>query len=149
MEVQPGDSLWAISGREYGNPQDWTRVWDADQGQTEDNGQTFTDPSLIDPGWELPVPALEPHRHGSRQHQQRLQPTQAVAPASGAAPHDIGSALPVSRPLPRAGCAVGSGRRRTGVSPYLRGGSAECHHASDRRQGGGERRRGGLGSDPG
>ena len=98
VEVQPGDSLWAISGREYGNPQDWTRVWDADQGQTEDNGQTFTDPSLIDPGWDLPVPALDATATVPAAPAEPSIPTEAVPPASGAAPHDIGSALPSLAP---------------------------------------------------
>jgi nucleoid-associated protein YgaU/DNA-binding SARP family transcriptional activator len=98
VQVQPGDSLWAISGREYGNPQDWTRIWDADQGQTEDNGQTFTDPSLIDPGWDLPVPALQPTATAPAAPTAPPTVTQAVAPASGAAPHDIGSALPSLAP---------------------------------------------------
>jgi nucleoid-associated protein YgaU len=90
VEVQSGDSLWAISGREYGNPQDWTRIWDADQGQTEDNGQTFTDPSLIDPGWNLPVPALDPTAAAPTAPAAPSAPTQAVPPASGVAPHDLG-----------------------------------------------------------
>ncbi|MGD0835000.1 MAG: hypothetical protein ABSA40_11395, partial [Candidatus Dormibacteria bacterium] len=90
VEVQSGDSLWAISGREYGNPQDWTRIWDADQGQTEDNGQTFTDPSLIDPGWNLPVPALDPTAAAPTAPAAPSVPTQAVPPASGVAPHDLG-----------------------------------------------------------
>jgi nucleoid-associated protein YgaU/DNA-binding SARP family transcriptional activator len=91
VEVQPGDSLWAISGREYGEPQDWTRIWDADQGQTEDNGQTFTDPSLIDPGWDLAVPALDTQSTPASAPTTATPPTptQTVAPASGAAPHDI------------------------------------------------------------
>ena len=90
VEVQSGDSLWAISGREYGNPQDWTRIWDADQGQIEDNGQAFTDPSLIDPGWELPVPALDPTVTAPTAPAAPSVPTQAVPPASGVAPHDLG-----------------------------------------------------------
>jgi DNA-binding SARP family transcriptional activator/LysM repeat protein len=100
-EVQPGDSLWAISGREYGNPQEWTRIWNADQGQSEDNGQTFTDPSLIDPGWDLPVPALDAPSTASSAPATAIPatPAQAVAPASGAAPHDIGPALPSLAPL--------------------------------------------------
>jgi len=98
VEVQPGDSLWAISGREYGNPQEWTRVWDADQGQTEDNGQVFTDPSLIDPGWELPVPALDPTVTAPTAPAAPSVPTQAVAPASGVAPHDVRPALPSLAP---------------------------------------------------
>src|ERR1017187_1360102 len=60
VQVQPGDSLWTISGREYGNPQEWTAIWGANQGQTEDNGETFTDPSVIDPGWDLEVPNPSP-----------------------------------------------------------------------------------------
>ena len=88
--MQSGDSLWAISGREYGNPQDWTRIWDADQGQTEENGQVFTDPSLIDPGWNLPVPALDPTATAPTAPAAPSVPTQAVPPASGVAPHDLG-----------------------------------------------------------
>ncbi|MGO8686257.1 MAG: LysM peptidoglycan-binding domain-containing protein, partial [Candidatus Dormibacteria bacterium] len=60
VQVQPGDSLWTISGREYGNPQEWTAIWGANQGQTQDNGETFTDPSVIDPGWDLEVPNPSP-----------------------------------------------------------------------------------------
>ncbi len=97
-EVQPGDSLWAISGREYGNPQDWTRIWNADQGQSEDNGLVFTDPSLIDPGWDLAVPALDPAATAPTAPAAPSVPTQAAAPASGAAPHDIGPALPSLAP---------------------------------------------------
>ena len=98
VEVQPGDSLWAISGREYGNPQEWTRIWEADQGQTEDNGQTFTDPSHIDPGWDLPVPALQPTAMAPAAPTVPLSPTQAAAPASGAAPHEIEPAVPSLAP---------------------------------------------------
>jgi nucleoid-associated protein YgaU/DNA-binding SARP family transcriptional activator len=98
VEVQPGDSLWAISGREYGNPQEWTRIWNADQGQSEDNGQVFTDPSLIDPGWDLAVPALDPAATAPTVPAAPSVPTQAAAPASGAAPHDIGPALPSLAP---------------------------------------------------
>lgn len=84
VDVQPGDSLWAISGREYGNPQDWTRIWEADHGQSEDNGQTFTDPSLIDPGWDVAVPALQPTATAPSAPAPAAPPTptQAVGPAS-------------------------------------------------------------------
>ena len=101
VEVQPGDSLWSISGREYGDPQDWTRIWDADHGQPEDNGETFTDPSLIDPGWELAVPALDALSTAPSEPATAPTPptpSQAVAPASGAAPHDIRPALPSLAP---------------------------------------------------
>jgi nucleoid-associated protein YgaU/DNA-binding SARP family transcriptional activator len=98
VEVQPGDSLWAISGREYGNPQDWTDIWGANREETEDNGQTFTDPSVIDPEWELAVPALGATSTASSATAEPPTPTQAVAPASGFDPHDIGSTLPSLAP---------------------------------------------------
>ena len=52
----PGDSLWTIAGSEYGDPNDWPEIWEANEGQTEDDGRVFTDPSLIHPGWEFLVP---------------------------------------------------------------------------------------------
>ena len=90
VQVQPGDSLWAIAGQEYGNPQEWPQIWGANQGQVEDNGQTFTDPSLIDPGWQLTVPALDPTVTAPTAPAAPSVPTQAVPPASGVAPHDLG-----------------------------------------------------------
>ncbi len=216
VQVQPGDSLWAIAGQEYGNPQEWPAIWGANQGQTEDNGQTFTDPSIIDPGWELdgpepaatrhgraaggdagvrlrgrvgcgavtaraqrgaggggpvgrlPVghlrpgvrepPGLDPHLgrgpgpdRGQRADLHRPQPDRPRLgpPGTGArsdrhGPDSTSSAVrthpgrpagvrrrparpraALSRPLPRAGCAVGRFRRRTGVSP--------CNHGSPDR----------------
>ena len=123
VEVQSGDSLWAISGREYGNPQDWTRIWDADQGQTEDNGQTFTDPSLIDPGLEPPGTGARSDRHGPDSTSSAVR-THPGRPA-GVRRRPARPRAALSRPLPRAGCAVGRFRRRTGVSP--------CHHGSPDR----------------
>jgi len=85
VQVQPGDSLWAIAGREYGNPEEWPAIWGANQGQTEDNGETFTDPSLIDPGWELEVPAPAPPAPAT-------PPTET--PAAGSADTSAATATP-------------------------------------------------------
>ena len=54
----PGDTLWGIAGEEYQNPTEWPRIWEADEGQTEDDGRVFTDPHWIYPGWELEVPGV-------------------------------------------------------------------------------------------
>ena len=58
VQVRPGDTLWGIAGREYRDPEDWPRIWEANRGQREDDGRIFTDPSLIQPGWELEVPGV-------------------------------------------------------------------------------------------
>jgi len=97
VQVQPGDSLWAIAGREYGNPEEWPAIWGANQGQTEDNGETFTDPSLIDPGWELEVPNPSPLA---------AAPPPVETPAAGSADTSAATAAPPARPRRR---ATGSG----------------------------------------
>jgi len=58
VTVVPGDTLWAIAGEEYQHPTEWARIWEANEGQTEDDGRVFTDPHWIYPGWELEVPGV-------------------------------------------------------------------------------------------
>ena len=58
VTVVPGDTLWGIAGEEYHNPTEWPSIWEANQGQTEDDGRVFTDPHWIYPGWELEVPGV-------------------------------------------------------------------------------------------
>lgn len=50
--VQPGDSLSAIARREYGNANEWRRIFEANRDQIEN-------PDLIHPGQELRIPAAE------------------------------------------------------------------------------------------
>jgi nucleoid-associated protein YgaU len=109
VEVQPGDSLWAISGQEYGNPQDWTRIWDADQGETEANGEVFTDPSLIDPGWTLPVPALDPTDAAPTPPAAPSAPSVILPPAFHLAPHGIEGVPSLAPSQAPAAPSVGSG----------------------------------------
>jgi DNA-binding SARP family transcriptional activator len=58
VTVVRGDTLWGIAGEEYHNPTEWPRIWEANQGQTEEDGRVFTDPHWIYPGWELEVPGV-------------------------------------------------------------------------------------------
>jgi DNA-binding SARP family transcriptional activator len=58
VRVAPGDTLWALAGRDLGNPAEWPRIWEANEGRQEPGGRRFTDPSRIYPGWELEVPGL-------------------------------------------------------------------------------------------
>ena len=49
--VQKGDSLSKIAKREYGNANDWKKIFEA-------NRDTIKDPDLIYPGQELKIPKL-------------------------------------------------------------------------------------------
>jgi nucleoid-associated protein YgaU len=47
--VKKGDSLSKIALREYGDAQQWHRIYDA-------NRDLINDPDLIQPGWNLKLP---------------------------------------------------------------------------------------------
>jgi nucleoid-associated protein YgaU len=47
--VQKGDSLSKIAKREYGDANEWRRIYDA-------NRELIKDPDLIHPGWTLTIP---------------------------------------------------------------------------------------------
>jgi nucleoid-associated protein YgaU len=47
--IKKGDSLSKIAKRQYGDPQQWRRIYDA-------NRDTVTDPDLIYPGQVLRIP---------------------------------------------------------------------------------------------
>ena len=48
--VQKGDTLSAIAKREYGDANEWKRIYEA-------NRDTVKDPDLIHPGQQLTIPA--------------------------------------------------------------------------------------------
>lgn len=50
--VKSGDTLSAIAEREYGDPDGWRRIFEANRDQLDD-------PDLIHPGQELRIPARE------------------------------------------------------------------------------------------
>jgi nucleoid-associated protein YgaU/DNA-binding SARP family transcriptional activator len=56
--VVPGDCLSTIAQREYGDAQQWPRLWEANRGR-QFGDRTFGDPNLVYAGWELDVPPLE------------------------------------------------------------------------------------------
>jgi nucleoid-associated protein YgaU len=47
--VKEGDSLSKIAKREYGDAQQWAKIYDA-------NRELIQDPDLIQPGWTLTIP---------------------------------------------------------------------------------------------
>jgi len=54
--VQPGDSLWAIAERFYGDGEQEARLFEANLGGTQADGRTLTRHAVIYPNWILRVP---------------------------------------------------------------------------------------------
>jgi LysM repeat protein len=55
--VQSGDTLFGIAASELGSGSLYPEIFKLNSGQTESDGQTFTDPNLIMPGWTLTLPS--------------------------------------------------------------------------------------------
>jgi DNA-binding SARP family transcriptional activator len=64
-QVRSGDTLWDIDARVYHDPRRWPEVFAANQGRVEPDGQRFTNPNLIYPGWQLTLPAAAPTDAGA------------------------------------------------------------------------------------
>jgi DNA-binding SARP family transcriptional activator len=61
VTVRPGDCLWLIAQRYLGNGDRYPEIVALNIGKQMADGQVFSNPSLIWPGWVLQVPALHPH----------------------------------------------------------------------------------------
>jgi DNA-binding SARP family transcriptional activator len=86
VTVQPGDCLWTIAQQHLGAGDLYHEIVALNQGHDMGNGQAFTNPSVIQPGWVLHVPAAPP----------AAQPGGGTpAPGPGAGPH---SGHPTSSP---------------------------------------------------
>jgi DNA-binding SARP family transcriptional activator len=55
--VEPGDTLWDLAVRYYGDGEAWHRIYGANRGQPQPDGRALSDPDLILPGWQLTIPA--------------------------------------------------------------------------------------------
>lgn len=63
VQVEAGDSLWKIAEEQYGDGAEWPKIWKANKGEQFEDGRTFTDPDLIQPGWDLDVPGATAAAH--------------------------------------------------------------------------------------
>ena len=57
VEVRAGDSLWEIAEDQYGDGADWSKIWQANKGESQADGRTLSEPDVIQPGWNLTVPS--------------------------------------------------------------------------------------------
>jgi nucleoid-associated protein YgaU/DNA-binding SARP family transcriptional activator len=56
VTVEAGDTLWGIAEDELGDGARYTELFDASADNVQPDGQTLTDPNLIQPGWNIDVP---------------------------------------------------------------------------------------------
>jgi hypothetical protein len=55
--VQARDTLWDIAEQHLSDPMRWGEIWNLNRDHQQVDGETFTNPDLICPGWELTLPA--------------------------------------------------------------------------------------------
>ncbi len=56
--VESGDTLWGIADEKLGEGERYLEIFDASRQTVQADGQRLTDPNLIQPGWELSIPAV-------------------------------------------------------------------------------------------
>ncbi|MEV0971871.1 BTAD domain-containing putative transcriptional regulator [Microtetraspora glauca] len=94
--VKQGDSLWTIARRRLGDPLQWMKIWKLNAGHPQADGQAFTNPDLIRPGWRLRLPLL---RRGSGDFPREKRAT----------PSPVESPQP--KPMPSSGALSAEGAR--------------------------------------
>lgn len=121
--VKPGESLSAIAGHDYGDANQWPKIFAANEG-AEQNGGRFTNPDLIFPGEKLKIPhlaappapanpgadghhgpATPPADPGRDQHDERAAVAGVAAALHVPERSDVPAALPVQPAIPQ-GSAV-------------------------------------------
>lgn len=55
--VEPRDSLWKLAEDHLGDGMRWRELWELNRDRAQVDGRVFTDPNLIQPGWELSMPS--------------------------------------------------------------------------------------------
>jgi DNA-binding SARP family transcriptional activator len=71
--VRPGDSLWGIAESRLQDPYRWPEIWHLNKNRVMPDGECFSRPGFIRPGWTLDLPRLgatdghKKKRRGARQ----------------------------------------------------------------------------------
>jgi DNA-binding SARP family transcriptional activator len=130
VSVRPGDCLWSIAARYLGAGDRYPEIASMNYGHDMGDGQTFTNPSLIQPGWHLVLPgAPDPagpaltstsatHHlgHPTRDaHYRRRHEAAARRPVpAGTVPSGAGQADAVPAAGTSAGASTGTGPSQAG-----------------------------------
>ena len=100
--VEPGDSLWEIAEEELHDGYRYREIFDLNAGRPQPDGEALTDPSHIEPGWQLDVPQAvlapqmtPPSPEAEPAPPPAIPPTAPPAPPPPAVP---GDAAPIEQP---------------------------------------------------
>ena len=85
--VRPGDCLWTIAQHYLGKGDRYMQIAELNLGHEMSNGQVFTDPALIQPGWRLLLPGLTHSAAGDGQVDSGHGTTHQGATQHGASHH--------------------------------------------------------------
>lgn len=97
--VAVGDTLWQIADEELGEGSKYNELLDASRSTTQPGGQHLSDPDLIQPGWEITVPA----QANAASDTDSTTPPSATKPNSDTTTsHKAAPAPPKSTPSPAA-----------------------------------------------
>lgn len=124
-------TLWSISARELGDPLRWKQIYQLNRGRLQPDGERFTNPNLIKPGWQLHLPTVHDSASPRQQHEPPRPSTHAhVAPAAPpprvppVAPHSADAPAETAttdhtpsgqRPAGDSAAQDGDGSPRTGI----------------------------------
>lgn len=50
-------TFWALAVKHYGHGDQWSRIWEINQGRRQADGTVMTTPGLLRPGWTVLIPA--------------------------------------------------------------------------------------------
>ena len=103
--VQRGDTLWNIAEHDLGSGTQWTKIYQANAGHEQPDGQALHDPGLIQPGWTLTIP-------GTATTNTTHDSTSVPRPVAAVTP-DIGTLMPVQAPAPQPAEAPATLTQRT------------------------------------
>jgi hypothetical protein len=117
--VERDQSLWSIAETCLGDGNQWTRIWELNQGRYfELVGGRLTDPDLIYPGWDLILPA-EATPPADAQPKPETSPDQGSA-GDGQVPPDTDGATPApsrADPTPSTPGAAAAGPSARAAAP--------------------------------
>ncbi|MEV2272895.1 LysM peptidoglycan-binding domain-containing protein [Nonomuraea africana] len=84
--VKPRDSLWKIAGRRLGSGLKWRTIWKLNADRRQVDGQVFTDPDVLQPGWRLRLPGAHRSRPSVQVEKPPAREPSPPAPARTARP---------------------------------------------------------------